>query len=191
VLDVYEAVVTQAGPLAPGTLVIEHALLSDPAQRKRAVLGGFPITVQHALLWNMGSEMLQTWGPDRTREVNPLDEWLALGASLAAGTDIAHPFNPMTNVWDMVTRGTKTAGIQGPEHAIDVAMALRLYTMGTAALNHEQGRLGSITPGKLADLIAYPIDPLTADPNDLAELTPTFTIVGGRAMHDPGGVLSS
>jgi predicted amidohydrolase YtcJ len=191
VLDVYEAVATQAGPLAPGTLVIEHALLSDPAQRKRAVQGGFPITVQHALLWNMGSEMLQTWGPERTRQVNPLDEWLALGASLAAGTDIAHPFNPMTNVWGMVTRGTKTAGIQGPEHAVDVATALRLYTMGTAALNHEQDRLGSITPGKLADLVAYPIDPLTADPNDLAELAPAFTIVGSRAVHDPDGVLGS
>ena len=66
-----------------------------------------------------------------------------------------------------------------------MATALRLYTMGTAALNHEQDRLGSITPGKLADLVAYPIDPLAADPDDLAELAPAFTIVGGRATHDP------
>ena len=57
--------------------------------------------------------------------------------------------------------------------------------MGTARLNHEQGRLGSIAPGKLADLVGYPADPLTADPDDLAELTPAFTIVGGRAVHDP------
>ena len=77
------------------------------------------------------------------------------------------------------------------EHAIDVATALRLYTMGTAALNHEQDRLGSITSGKLADLVAYPTDPLTADPDDLADLTPAFTIVGGRAVHDPGGLLGS
>jgi len=54
----------------------------------------------------------------------------------------------MINVWGMVTRGTKTAGVQGPEHAIDVATALRLYTMGTAALNHEADRLGSIAVGK-------------------------------------------
>jgi len=190
-LDVYEAVVAQTGPLPPWTLVIEHALLSDPAQRERAVKGGFGVTVQHSLLWNMGSEMLQTWGPDRTRQVNPIDEWLALGASLAAGTDLARPFNPMTNVWGMATRGTKAAGIQGPEHAIPVATALGLYTMGTAALNHEQDRAGSIAPGKLADLIAYRTDPLTADLDDLAELTPVFTIVGGRAMHDPGGLLGS
>jgi predicted amidohydrolase YtcJ len=183
-LDVYEGVVAQTGDLPPWTLVIEHALLSDPAQRERVVRGGFGVTVQHALLWNMGSEMLLTWGPDRTRRVNPLDEWLAADASLAAGTDMARPFNPMTNVWGMVTRGTKSAGIQGPEHAIDVATALRLYTQGTAELLGEADRLGSITPGKLADLVAYPLDPLAADADDLASLIPVFTIVGGRPSYD-------
>ena len=184
-LDVYEAVVAEVGPVPPWTLVIEHALLSDPAQRERAVRGGFGVTVQHALLWNMGSGMLVTWGPERTSQVTPVDQWLAAGASLAAGTDIVRPFNPMTAVWGMVTRGTKTAGVQGPEHAISVGAALELYTMGTARLNHEQDRLGSITPGKLADLVGYPADPLAADPDDLAELAPAFTMAGGRATHDP------
>jgi len=184
-LDVYEEVVAQTGSLPPWTLVIEHALLSDRPQRQRAVRGGFGVTVQHSLLWNMGSEMLITWGPERTRQVNPLDEWLALGASLAAGSDIAWPFNPMTNVWGMATRGTKSAGIQGPEHAIDVPTALRLYTLGSAALNGEADRLGSIVPGKLADLVAYRLDPLTADLDELADLKPELTVVGGRATHDP------
>jgi len=184
-LDVYEGVVATTGELPPWTLVIEHALLSDPAQRERAVRNGFGITVQHALLWNMGKEMLVTWGAERTRQVNPLDEWLALGAGLAAGTDIVRPFNPMTNVWGMVTRGTKSAGVQGPEHAIDVATALRLYTLGSAGLNGDADRLGAITPGSLADLAAYPLDPLTAGPDELAKLTPVFTIVGGKPVHDP------
>jgi predicted amidohydrolase YtcJ len=190
-LDVYEGVVEQVGPLPPWTLVIEHALVSDAEQRARAVRDGFGITVQHALLWNMGSEMLITWGPERTRGVNPLDEWLAAGADLAAGTDIVRPFNPMTNVWGMVTRRTKSAGVQGPEHAVDVATALELYTVGTARLNHEQDRLGTVTPGKLADLVAYSTDPLTADADELAELTPAFTMVGGRGVYDPAGMLSS
>ena len=184
-LDVYEAVVAQVGPLPPWTLVIEHGMLTDAAQRDRAVHGGFGVTVQHPLLWNMGSEMLVTWGPERTRRVSPLDQWLAAGADLAAGTDIVRPFNPMINVWGMVTRGTKSAGVQGPEHAISVETALELYTMGTARLNHEQDRLGSITPGKLADLVGYPVDPLAADPDDLAGLTPAVTMVGGLPTHDP------
>jgi predicted amidohydrolase YtcJ len=189
-LDVYEAVVAQTGPLPPWTLVLEHAMLSDAAQRARAVRDGFGVTVQHPVLWNMASEMLHTWGPERTARVNPLDQWLAAGAELAVGSDIVRPFNPMTNVWGMVTRGTKSAGIQGPEHAIDVATALRLYTIGTACLNHEQDRLGSITPGKLADIVAYPLDPFDADPDDLADLTPVFTMVGGKPTHDPDNRLT-
>ena len=184
-LDIYEGVAAAVGPLPPWTLVIEHALLSDATQRERAVRGGFGITVQHALLWNMGSEMLQTWGPDRTRRVNPLDEWLAAGASLAAGTDTARPINPMTNVWGMATRGTKSAGVQGPEHAIPVTTALELYTSGSAQLNHEVSRRGTIAPGKVADLVAYPVDPVAVQPDDLEQLVPALTVVAGRATHDP------
>ena len=189
-LDVYEAVVAQTGPVPPQTLVIEHAMLTDAAQRDRAVKAGVGVTVQHPLLWNVGSEMLITWGPERTRQVNPLDQWLAAGAALAAGTDIVRPFNPMTNVWGMVTRGTKSAGVQGPEHAIDIATALRLYTVGTAELLGESDRLGSIAPGKLADLVAYPLDPLAADPADLHDLKPAFTMVGGNPTHDPNHLLA-
>lgn len=189
-MDVYEDVAAQTGPLPPWTLVVEHGLLSDPQQRERVVRGGFGITVQHPLLWNMGSQMLVTWGPERTGQVNPLDEWLAAGAALAAGTDLVRPFNPMTGVWGMVTRGTKSAGVQGPKHAIDVATAIRLYTLGTAALNGETDRLGSIEPGKLADLVAYPSDPLTASVDELADLMPAFTIVDGEPVHDPDNRLA-
>jgi predicted amidohydrolase YtcJ len=184
-LDIYEAVAAQVDPLPPWTLVIEHGMLSDAAQRDRAVRGGFGVTVQHPILWNMGSEMLVTWGPERTSQVNPLDQWQAVGADLAVGSDIVRPFNPMINVWGMVTRGTKSAGVQGSDHAISAGAALKLYTMGTARLNHEQDRLGSITPGKLADLVGYPADPLTVDPDDLPELTPAFTMAGGRTTYDP------
>jgi predicted amidohydrolase YtcJ len=97
----------------------------------------------------------------------------------------------MTNVWGMVTRGTKTAGVQGPEHAISVCQALELYTMGSARLNGEADRLGSIEPGKLADLVAYPADPLAVEPDVLADLTPSFTILGGRPAFDSDGRLGS
>jgi predicted amidohydrolase YtcJ len=135
--------------------------------------------------------MMHTWGAERTANVNPLDEWLAAGAQLAVGTDITRPFNPMTNVWGMATRSTKAAGIQGPQHAIDVPTAIRLYTLGTAELNGEADRLGSIAPGKLADLVAYRLDPFKADVDELAELTPAFTVIGGKPLHDPDRRLTS
>ena len=90
----------------------------------------------------------------------------------------------MTNVWGMETRGTKFAGIEGPEHSIPVTTALELYTMGSARLSGEADRRGSLAPGKLADLVAYRIDPMTAPPDELPDLTPAFTMVGGRVTFD-------
>jgi predicted amidohydrolase YtcJ len=185
VLDAYERVQNNLHGIANDALVIEHALLSSPDQRARAVAMGIPITVQHALLWNMGAEMLQTWGPDRTADVNPLDEWIAEGAQLAVGTDVARPINPLLNVWGMVTRGTRNAGIQGPQHAIPRHVAIDLYTQAPARLDRDDQWRGRIAPGYAADLAAYPQDPLEIAIDELPELTPTLTLVAGRAVHDP------
>jgi predicted amidohydrolase YtcJ len=185
VLDVYDQVLADIEDLASDTLVVEHALLAPPEQRARAIRMGIPITVQHALLWNMAAEMLTTWGPARTASVNPLDRWLAEGAQLAVGTDLIRPFNPMTSIWGMVTRQTRSAGIQGPEHAIDRLDAIQLYTVGSARLDREVTQRGSIEPGKLADFVGYRVDPFAIDEEDLAELTPELTVVGSHPTHDP------
>jgi predicted amidohydrolase YtcJ len=184
VLDVYEAVIKAAGGVAPGTLVIEHALLAPADQRARAISMGIPITVQHALLWNMATEMVDTWGPDRTAEVNPLDEWIAEGAQLAVGTDIVRPLNPLLSVWGMATRQTRSAGVQGPRHVIPRDRAIELYTTGPAGLDGEADVRGVVLPGYAADLVGYDRDPFEARIDELQELTPAFTMVGGRVTHD-------
>jgi len=102
-------------------------------------------------------------GTERTARVNPIDQRLHDGASLAAGTHIARPFNPLLNVRVMVTRGTKAASVQGVEHAIDPATAVELYTVGEARLDHEEQSRGTLEVGRLADLVAYSTGPLTAD----------------------------
>jgi predicted amidohydrolase YtcJ len=187
ILDVYERVQAAVPGVAPDALVIEHALLSSPEQRSHAVAMGIPITVQHALLWNMGSEMVTTWGPERTADVNPLDDWIARGATLAAGTDVARPINPLLNVWGMVTRGTRNAGIQGPKHAIDRATGIDLCTRAPALLDREGTWRGLVASGYAADLVGYSDDPMQIPVDELPTLTPALTLVGGRVVHDRDG----
>mgnify|MGYP000072337665 CR=1 FL=1 len=43
-----------------------------------------------------------------------------------------------------------------------------------------EDRLGSITPGKLADLVVLDRDPLAIDPQTLDQVTPTRTMLGGE-----------
>jgi predicted amidohydrolase YtcJ len=191
VLDAYESVVARRPGLAPRTLAIEHAMLAPAAQRTRAVRLGVAITVQHNLLYTYGREMVERWGPQRAAASLPVRSWLRDGAIVSAGSDAAHPVNPMLTLWGLVTRGTADAGVQGPEEAISRERALELMTVASVALTGDLDRRGTLEPGKLADLVAYEQDPLTAPLDDLPQLVPALTMVGGRPVHDPHGLLEA
>lgn len=185
-LDVYEQVIEENPGLKPGTLVIEHGFLADAEQRARAIRLGVSVTVQHPLLYTLGSVLVEGWGKERTREIMPVRAWLEEGASVSAGTDYpVSSFNPLLSIWGMVTRGTQNVGIQGPEYAIDQYTAVQLYTVAGAQLNRESHRRGTLQPRRLADLVAFRSDPITCPVDDLPSLRPVFTMVGGRVVYDP------
>jgi len=119
----------------------------------------------------------------------PVRSWLDEGATVAAGTDTVRPFDPMLNIWGMVTRGTKDIGVQGPEQAIDQYTAIELYTSAGTHLTGEAERRGTLEPRRLADFVAYRADPVTVPVDDLPSLVPAITCVGGRGVHDPDKLL--
>jgi predicted amidohydrolase YtcJ len=187
-LDVYEHVL-QANPDAPrGTLVIEHGFLANAEQRARAIRLEVPITLQHPLLYALADSLEQLWGPQRTAAIMPARAWLDAGAQLSAGSDYPiGSYAPLESVWGMVTRQTATRGVQGPDQSLDRETALRLATGGTAALLGESDRLGSLEPGKYADMVAFETDPMTCPIAQLRGIQPVFTMVGGRVRWPPEG----
>ncbi len=193
-LDAFEQVVNDNPGLKPGTLVIEHAFLIDAVQRARAIRLGIGITVQQPLLYSLGQQLLTKWGKERTGQLIPIRAWLEEGALVSAGTDStgtgAPSYDPMLNIWGMVTRRTKHVGIQGPEYAVDQYTAVQLYTAASAQLNWESERRGTVQPRRLADLVAYHTDPITCPVDQLLSLRPVFTMVGGQAVYDPESMLS-
>jgi predicted amidohydrolase YtcJ len=190
VLDAYEQVITNNPGLKPGTLVIEHAFLADATQRARAIRLGVGITVQHPLLYAQGTQLLAGWGKERTAQILPIGAWVREGAQVSAGSDSPpSPYDPLLSVWGMVTRGTNQVGIQGPEYAIDRYKAIELYTAGSAELNWESQRRGTVQTRRLADLAAYRTNPITCQDDQLLGLRPEFTMVGGRAVYDPESIL--
>jgi predicted amidohydrolase YtcJ len=78
-LDVYEQVIQENPGLSPGTLVLEHGFLADAKQRARAIRLGIPVTIQHPLLYTLGSVLLEGWGKERTREIMLVRAWLDEG----------------------------------------------------------------------------------------------------------------
>jgi predicted amidohydrolase YtcJ len=188
ILSAYERVLARHPGTPPGTLVVEHAFLADPDQRARAIRAGVAITVQHPLLYSLGENLLRFWGEERARRVMPVRAWLDEGALVAAGSDSnVSFFDPLLSMWGLATRGTRTVGVQGAEYAVSRYDAVWLYTAAGAALLGEPA-LGTIETGRLADLVAFRADPIRCAVDDLPELEPALTLVGGRPVHDPDGL---
>lgn len=186
VLDVYERVLQANPDLPPGTLVLEHGILANAEQRARAIRLGIPVTVQHPLVYAQGAAMVKLWGPDRAQAAMPVRAWVDEGAQLSAGSDYpAAGYDPMRSIWGLVTRATEGAGVLGREFAVDQYTAWWLYTAAGMRLGSERHPHGALQPRWLADLAAYPTDPITCPVDKLLTLRPVFTIVGGRAVHDP------
>jgi predicted amidohydrolase YtcJ len=107
------------------------------------------------------------------------------GALLAFGSDCpVEDFNPFWGIHAAVTRRRVdgSPGLDGwyPEQRVDVETALRGFTMGAAYAGYAEGRLGSLEPGKLADLIVLDRDIFAVDSMAIRDTRVLGTLIGGE-----------
>jgi len=94
--------------------------------------------------------------------------------------------NPMTILYAAVTRQTvdgKPAGGWYPEQRLDLETSLRSYTVNNAWAEGEEGSKGSLTAGKLADLVVIDRDLFRIPAAEIKEARVQLTVVGGRIVH--------
>jgi predicted amidohydrolase YtcJ len=112
-----------------------------------------------------------------------------LGVVIGAGTD-AHrvaSYNPFTELsWLLVdsTKGRFAAG--GTAQPPSRESMLRAYTMGSAWFSHDDDKLGSLEPGKLADLAVLTKDYMTVPTEEVGSIESLLTMVGGKVVYAAG-----
>jgi predicted amidohydrolase YtcJ len=112
-------------------------------------------------------------------------EQLTHGATLAFGSDapVESP-NPFWGIHAAVTRrradGCPSPQGWYPEQRLSVLEALQGFTTGAAYAASMEDRLGRLAPGYLADLILLDTDPFTCPPEQLLDLRPVATLLGGE-----------
>ena len=125
-------------------------------------------------------------GHDRASRTYAFRTFLNHGVRLAFGTDWdVAPLNPMLGVYAAVTRATldgKNPNGWFPEQKLTVAEAVEAYTMGSAYAEFQEKEKGSITPGKLADMVLLSDDIFTIDPARIRDVKVMTTWVGGKIV---------
>jgi predicted amidohydrolase YtcJ len=156
---------------------LEHVFEITPDQIERLKAIGVGVRVQdHDYIRNDYS----SWkaGP-------PFKTLLASGIKMGAGTDsdVVGALNPWLSIYFMTTGKDAGGDLLLPGEQIGREDALRLYTAANAWFNFEESELGSIEAGKLADLVVLDKPFLTSSDEELRQMKPLLTMVGGRVVH--------
>ena len=97
------------------------------------------------------------------------------------------PLNPMLTVYAAATRATldgKNPNGWFPEQKLTVEETVQAYTMGSAYAEFQEKEKGSISPGKLADMVLLSDNIFSTDPTKIRDVKALVTIVGGRIVWD-------
>ena len=165
-----------------------HCDLITKNDIRRVAENNIGVCPQSILKWVFSDEMDKAIGLKRSAWQFPLRTLLDAGVHVALSSDapVSSP-DWLQGVEAAVLRKSKASGtVRGPEQAITVQEAIRLYTMGGAWQDHMEKRKGSLEPGKLADLCVLDRDILSVPPDEIHTITNLATVVGGRLVYDAG-----
>ena len=149
--------------------------MPTPQQVERAAMLGLAVSIQPAfdLAWGGPGGMYETRvGSERAFGMNPFRAMLERGVVVGAGSDA-----PVTALdpWLAVAAMERH---HDPAQRLGRVEAVRVHTIGSARLAHQEEKKGLLEPGYHADFAAYDVDPLVVDTVD--GLRPVLTVSLGR-----------
>jgi predicted amidohydrolase YtcJ len=187
ILDLYADVIKAHGE-ADRRLRIEHAQHMAAKDFERFAQLHVIASVQPYHAIDDGRFAESHIGHDRASRTYAFRTFLDHGVRLAFGTDWeVAPLDPLLTVYAAVTRATldgKNPNGWFPEQKLSVAEAIEAYTMGSAYAEFQENEKGSITAGKLADMVLLGDDIFSVAPEKIRDVRVLKTFVGGRLVFD-------
>ncbi len=167
---------------------VEHVQLIHPDDVDRLAALGVVASMQpiHA---TQDCEMADRYWGERCATAYAWRDLTEAGTVLAFGSDCpVEDLNPFLGIHAAVTR-RRVDGFPGPAgwypgQKLTVTEAVRAYTQGAAYAVGLEDRLGSLTPGKLADLIVLDRDIFACDPMAIAGTRVLATMIGGQFIWE-------
>lgn len=189
VMDAYEAVVGPGGAATLRHRIDHNAFLTDDIVGRYDELGLTAVVFGWLNTCNIDDSFTEFWwqygdDPSRPIEANPNTVFAWHGDDPYIG-----PVSPLIEMFGFVDRSEFRDGEicrasdRLREKAIGVEKAWELMTTGSAYALRMEDEVGSITPGKYADLLILSDNPLTVDVDGLLEIEVEMTMIGGVVEH--------
>jgi predicted amidohydrolase YtcJ len=151
----------------------------DSIKKYDLIASLFPM---HTFYW--GDFYKTILGPEKTQEISPIHSALKKGIKVTSHTDapVAFP-NLMMILWTTVNRVSRTGAVIGPDERLTPYQAMQSITIWGAFQHFEEDRKGTLTKGKLADMVILDKNPLKVDPMTLKDIKVMQTIKEGKVVY--------
>ena len=155
---------------------LDHCTLIKPKDVARAAKLGLMWSCQPLGEGNRAPVIAEAFGPQIA------NTYVAtIKTMLDAGINVSLE-GEWPGVEQLITRKDDKGKVWGPDQRVDRATALRIATQNGANYVLRGDKLGSIEPGKLADLAVLDRDFLTVPEEEISEIQSLLTIVGGKII---------
>jgi len=187
ILSIYEQVARENGK-RDRRFRIEHAQHLRAQDIARFGRNGVIASMQPYHAIDDGRWAEKRIGKERAKTTYAFRSLIDSGATLAFGTDwTVAPLNPLLSIYAAVTRRTldgKNPNGWVPEQKISVEETVRAYTVGSAYAEFQENVKGTITVGKLADLVLLSRDIFTIDATEIENVKVVMTMIDGRVVFE-------
>ncbi len=183
VLQAYERVLQNRQSPNP-RLRLEHCSLVNPDLLQRIKDTGSIPTPFYTYAHYHGNKW-PDYGEEKMQWMFAHKSFLDYGIPVAPASDYTPgPFEPLMAIQSMVTRKDFDGRVWGPNQRITVLQAMKICTVNGAWASMEEGIKGSITPGKLADLVMLAADPNDTAADEIKNIPVVRTLVGGNTVYE-------
>jgi hypothetical protein len=184
ILDAYERAL-RALPKADHRFRIEHCGMCTPEIIDRLAHLGVIAVPQPSFIYELGDSYIRNFTAEQLACSYPNRTWFDRGIVAVGSSDVPVVDCDVTiNLRSAVTRLTQTGQCMGPNQAITIDEALRMFTLHGAFASFEERDKGTISPGKLADLVMLSGDPRAIPAEELPSLTVEMTVIDGRVVYE-------
>ena len=163
---------------------IEHCSLVNPDLLRRIKAAGVVPTPFYTYAHYHGNKWVD-YGEEKMENMFAHKSFLDYGIPVAPASDYTPgPYEPMMALQSMVTRKDVRGRVWGPSQRISVTEAMRICTVHGAYASFEEGIKGTLSAGKLADIVILEKDPHDVDADEIIDIRIVRTILGGRTVHE-------
>ena len=164
---------------------IEHSQHLHPVDIPRFGQLGVIASMQGIHCTSDGPWVLKRLGENRAAEgAYVWQKLMKTGAIICNGTDApVENVDPIPCFYATVTRKCWDGSVFYPDQRMSRDEALRSYTLNGAYASFQEDILGSLTPGKLADITVLSKDIMTVPEDEILEAEVLYTIVGGKIAY--------